>query len=110
MTFTHLAILLAIGALHSASLWLVTLGAKRVVPASVVPWIPICAGVPTAYLAFPLALRIVTGVELTDVNDLTLCALLGIPAAVGAEAVYRIASSLVPRIADKLIGRLGDDS
>ena len=109
MTWTHLSILLAIGALHSASLWLVTLGAKRVgVPAKILRVTPLVLGVVSAYLAFPLALRVVSGVELHGYEERLLGAMVGVPAAAGAEAIYRLARSTIPRVIDALLGRLGN--
>lgn len=108
MTWTSLSILLAIGALHSASLWLVTLFAKRLgAPANVLRITPLVLGIVSAYLAFPLALRAVAGVELVGIEERLLGALVGVPAAAGAEAVYRLAWSTVPRVVDALLGRLG---
>ena len=110
MNWSQFAILLAVGAVHSASLWLVTLGAKRFgVPARILRVTPLVLGVVSAYLAFPLALRMVAGVELAGVDERVLGALLGVPAAAGAEAVYRLAWSTIPRVVDALIGRLGHE-
>jgi len=107
MTWTSLTILLALGALHSASLWLVTLGAKKAgAPRVLLQWLPLVLGIPSAYLAFPIALRIVTGSGLVGVEERLLGACIGLPAAIGAEAVYRLMRGLVPKIADKLLGRI----
>jgi len=111
MTWTSLTILLAIGALHSASLWLVTLGAKRIgAPSALLQWMPMALGIPSAYLVFPLALRLVTGVELAGIEERLIGASLGLPAAVGAEAMYVTIKTVGPRIADALLARIhGDD-
>ena len=108
MNWSQFAILLAVGAVHSASLWLVTLGAKRFgVPARILRVTPLVLGVVSAYLAFPLALRVVSGVELHGYEERLLGAMVGVPAAAGAEAIYRLARSMVPRIVDALVSRLG---
>jgi hypothetical protein len=110
MTFTQLALFLAIGALHSASLWLVTTGAQRFgVPGSVLKWMPLLLGIPTAYLAFPVAVELVMGLRLTEWESLALGACLGVPAAIGAEAVYQIAWKTIPRVVEALLGRLTND-
>jgi len=110
MTFTHLTLLLSIGAFHSASLWLVTLGAKRLgAPSGLIQWLPLLLGVPTAYLGFPLAVELVMGIELTDWHNLALGGCLGVPAAIGSEAVYRLAWKTMPRVVDALLGRLGNE-
>jgi len=110
VTFTHLALLLSIGAFHSASLWLVTLGAKRLgAPSIALKWMPLLIGVPTAYLAFPLAVELVMGLRLTEWESLALGGCLGVPAAIGAEAVYQVAWKTIPRVVEALLGRLTND-
>ena len=110
MSWTHLTLFLAIGALHSASLWLVTLGAKRLgAPSLALKWMPLLIGVPTAYLGFPVAVELVMGLRLTEWESLALGACLGVPAAIGAEAVYQVAWKTIPRVVEALLGRLGDD-
>ena len=110
MTFTQLALFLALGALHSASLWLVTTGAQRLgAPGSALKWMPLLIGVPTAYLGFPVAVELVMGLRLTEWESLALGACLGVPAAIGAEAVYQIAWKTIPRVVEALLGRLGDE-
>lgn len=109
MTFTHLALLLSIGAIHSALLWLVTLGAKRLgAPSVALQWLPLLLGVPTAYLGFPLAVELVMGVQVATWQNLALGGCLGVPAAIGSEAVYRVAWRTMPRVVDALLGRLGN--
>jgi hypothetical protein len=110
MTWSHLSILLAIGAIHSSSLWLVTLGAKKSgASARLLRALPLLLGVPSAFFLFPIALRLVTGVELVGLEERLACSIIGVPAAIGAEAVYRLASTVVPRITDALIKRLSDE-
>lgn len=111
MTWTNLTILIALGIIHSASLWLVTLGAKKLgAPSVLLEWLPIALGLPTAYLAFPLALRIVMGVQLIGPEERLLGASLGLPAAVGAEAMYVAIKTIGPRIAEALLARIhGED-
>ena len=111
MTFTQLALFLALGALHSASLWLVTLGAKRLgAPSLALKWMPLLIGVPTAYLGFPVAVELVMGLRLTEWESLALGACLGVPAAIGAEAVYQLAWKTIPRVVEALLGRLTNDN
>jgi len=110
MNWTHLTLFLALGALHSASLWLVTLGAKRLgAPSLALKWMPLLIGVPTAYLGFPVAVGLVMGLRLTEWESLALGACLGVPAAIGAEAVYQIAWKTIPRVVEALLGRLGNE-
>lgn len=109
MSWTHLTLFLALGALHSASLWLVTTGAQRLgAPGSVLKWMPLLIGVPTAYLGFPVAVELVMGLRLTEWESLALGACLGVPAAIGAEAVYQVAWKTIPRVVEALLGRLSD--
>lgn len=111
MTFTHLLLLLAIGVTHSASLWLVTLGAKKAgAPSIALQWLPMLLGVPSAYLVFPLAIRLVMGVELAGIEERLIGASLGLPAAVGAEAMYLTLRSVWPKITEAVLARIhGDD-
>ena len=104
MTIDQLIILLAVGVLHSASLWLVTLMAKRLgLPSRALRYVPLVVGVPSAWLGFSLALQLVMGAEHhTDIG-----ALLGIPAAAGAEACYRLVARYVPQLAERLLGQSG---
>lgn len=107
MSWSNFGILLAIGALHSASLWLITLAAKRSgANGLLLRLMPLLLGVPSAYLAFPLAMRVVAGVELAGVEDKLLSAAMGLPAAAGAEAVYRVVASVLPKITDAIVGRI----
>ena len=107
MTWTHFSILLGVGALHSCLLWVATLGAKRLgISGRMLRLTPLVLGVVSAWASFPLALRMVTGMEINGLREELLGALLGVPAAAGAEGVYRIASTLLPRVTEALLSRL----
>ena len=104
MTFTHLGILLTLGGLHSASLWAVTLAAKRAgLRGNLLRLVPIALGVPSAWYAFPLALHLVTGQDIqTHIG-----AGLGVVAAAGAEVCYRTLARYAPQLTERLLGQLG---
>jgi hypothetical protein len=112
MNWAHLSILLAIGALHSASLWIVTLGFKRLgMGPRKLTWAPFLMALPSGCLGFPFALVLVTGIRPLLPIEWAVTAVVGvgmsIPAAFGAEVAYRIATKLIPRVVDRLLGRLG---
>ena len=105
MQFNHILILIVIGVVHSALLWIVTLGAKRMgAPGPVLQWMPLVLGVISAFFLFPLALFLVTGVEIHSWEQLVVGAFLGFPAALGAESAYRISWAVMPKLIERILG------
>lgn len=113
MTAMHFLVLLAVGVIHSALLWLTTLGLKRFgLAGSQLKWAPLVMAVPSSCIGFPFAVVLVTGIRPTTPTEwaitLVIGAGLGLPAALGAELAYQLAWKTVPRLVNVLIGRLGD--
>lgn len=92
ITWDTLLILLAIGAIHSALLWTVIDWTKSagLKGRFAIRAFSIAIGAVSAFVAFPFALRIVAGIELVGLEERSIGAMLGIPAAIGAEGMYRM--------------------
>lgn len=111
MSYDQILVLLALGALHSASLWAITLGINSGLKGAghhlrdwTVRSIPVLFGIPSAHYGFPLALHI-SGGEFTQIHPVT-SIVLGLAAAAGSEGMYRAAKSILPRLADILLGKV----
>ena len=110
MNWTHLTILFAIGMVHSALLWLITLGFKRNgLEGKALSWVPLILGVPSSGLGFPFAFVAVTSIRPENLAEwgvmVALGLFFGLPAAFGAEVTYRLAWRTMPRVVNALIGR-----
>jgi len=111
MSYDQILILLALGALHSASLWAITLGINKGIKSAgrdlkdwTVRSIPVLFGIPSAHYGFPLALHI-SGGEFTQIHPV-MSIVLGLAAAAGSEGMYRAANGILPRLVDILLGKV----
>jgi len=111
ITWDQAAILLGIGVMHSASLWLVTLSfnatarsADRHPPNWLLRTIPAMLGIPSAHYGFPLALHL-SGVTAYESHPVVSVGL-GLVAAAGAEGTYRAAQQILPRLTDRLLDKV----
>ena len=111
MTIEQAAILLGLGALHSASLWAITSAFNTAARASnrhppdwLLRTIPAALGIPSAHYGFPLALHL-AGIDAHEVHP-AVSVVLGLAAAAGAEGTYRAATTLLPRLTTVLLDRV----